>query len=81
MNNESPEVRKAERLFRKEEKVREGAEAWVEYNGQKTRALQQLKRLREERLARGPIPPVVKPRAKRTTKKITPPKKFASLAA
>jgi hypothetical protein len=81
MNNESPEARKAERLFRKEEKVRESAEGWTEYNGQKTRALQQLKRLREERLARGPIPPVVKPRAKRTTKKIAPPTRVASLAA
>jgi hypothetical protein len=79
-NIQSPEARRAYNLFRKEEKVRESATAWTEYNGQKTRALQQLKRLREERLARGPIAPVVKPRAKRKTK-ITPPKEVASRAA
>jgi len=70
---QSPEARKAHLLFRKEEKVRESAAAWTEYNGEKTAALQQLKRLREERLARGPIAPVVKTRAKRKSK-ITPPK-------
>jgi hypothetical protein len=78
MNNESPEniqspeARKAYNLFRKEEKVRESASAWTEYNSRKTGALQQLKRLREERLARGPIAPVVKPRAKRKSKQTTP---------
>ena len=79
-NIQSPEARRAHNLFRKEEKVRENATAWTEYNGQKAGALQQLKRLREERLARGPIAPVVKPRAKRKTK-ITPPKEVASRAA
>jgi hypothetical protein len=78
MNTESPEIiqspeaRKANRLFRKEEKVRESASAWTEYNRQKTGALQQLKRLREERLARGPVDPVVKPRAKRQSKPAPP---------
>ena len=80
-NIQSPEARKAYNLFRKEEKVRENTAAWKEYNGQKTGALQQLNRLREERLARGPIAPVVKPRAKRKTKQITPPTKVALKAA
>ena len=47
-NIQSPEARKAYNLFRKEEKVRESATAWTEYNSQKTGALQQLKRLRDE---------------------------------
>jgi hypothetical protein len=80
-NIQSPEARKAHNLFRKEEKVRESATAWTEYNSQKTGALQQLKRLREERLARGPIAPVAKPRAKRKTKQITPPNEAALRAA
>jgi hypothetical protein len=67
-NIQSPEARKAHNLFLKEEKVRESATAWIEYNGQKAGALLQLNRLREERLARGPIAPVVKPRAKRKSK-------------
>ncbi len=80
-NIQSPEARKAHNLFRKEEKVRESAAAWAEYNNQKAEALQQLKRLREERLTRGPIAPVVKPRAKRESKQIAPPKKLSSVAA
>ena len=72
MNSESPEARRAYNLFRKEEKVRESTAAWTEYNGRQTGALQQLKRLREERLARGPIAPVVKPRAKRKSKTALP---------
>jgi hypothetical protein len=71
-NIQSPEARKAYNLFRKEEKVRESTAAWTEYNSQKTGALQQLKRLREERLARGPIAPLAKPRAKRKSKQTTP---------
>ena len=70
-NIQSPEARKAHNLFRKEEKVRESASAWAEYNGQKAEALQQLKRLREERLARGSIVPLVKPRATKKTKQAT----------
>jgi hypothetical protein len=80
-NVQSPEARKAYNLFRKEEKVRESTIAWTEYNRQKTGALQQLKRLREERLARGPIAPVVKPPAKRKSKQTTPPKEVAFRAA
>jgi hypothetical protein len=79
-NIQSPEARKAYNLFRKEEKVRESTAAWKEYNSQKTGALQQLNRLREERLARGPIAPVVKPRAKRKSK-AAPPKEVISQAA
>jgi hypothetical protein len=70
-NIESPEARKAYNLFRKEEKVRESTAAWTEYNRQKTGALQQLKRLREERLGRGPIASVFKPRTKRKSKDYT----------
>jgi hypothetical protein len=77
-NIQSPEARKAYLLFRKEEKVRESTAAWTEYNGQKMGALLQLKRLREERLARGPIAPVVKPRAKRKSTQTTPPKRIAA---
>jgi hypothetical protein len=80
-NIQSPEARKAYNLFRKEEKVRENAEAWTAYNSQKTGALQQLKRLREERLARGPVAPVVKPPAKRKSKQTTAPKEVATRAA
>jgi hypothetical protein len=79
-NTQSLEVRKAYNLFRKEEKVRESTQAWTEYNGRQTGALQQLKRLREERLARGPIAPVVKLRAKRKSKQITPPKDVLRVA-
>ena len=79
--SQSPEARKAHNLFRKEEKVRESAAAWTEYNNRKAAALQQLTRLREERLARGPIAPVVKPRAKRKSKQITPAKEVASRVA
>jgi|SRR5215204_140070 len=80
-NIQSPEARKAYNLFRREEKVRESTAAWTEYNSRKTGALQQLKRLREERLARGPIAPLVKPRAKRKTKLTTQPKEVALQAA
>jgi hypothetical protein len=67
-NIQSPEARKAHNLFRKEEKVRESASAWTEYNGREAATLAQLNQLREQRLARGPVAPVVKPRAKRKTK-------------
>jgi hypothetical protein len=64
----SPEARKANYLFRKEEKVRESTSAWAEYNAHEAGARQQLKRLRDERMARGPVALVVKPRAKRKSK-------------
>ena len=64
MTIESPEARKASHLFRKEEKVRESAIAWTEYNGREAATLKQLSQLREQRLARGPVAPVVKVRAK-----------------
>jgi hypothetical protein len=81
MNIESPEARKAHLLFRKEEKVRESAIAWTEYNGREAATLKQLSQLREQRLARGPIAPVVKPRATKKTKQTTPPKEVVFRAA
>ena len=68
MTIESPEARKAHHLFRREEKVRESAIAWIEYNGREAATLNQLRQLREQRLARVPIAPIVKPRAKPKTK-------------
>jgi hypothetical protein len=74
MTIESLEVRRAHNLFRKEEKVRESAIAWTEYNKREAATLVQLSQLREQRLARGPIAPVVNPRAKPKSKRIKPPK-------
>jgi hypothetical protein len=73
MSLESPEARKAHHLFRKEEKVRESAIAWTEYNRREAATLKQLSQLREQRLARGPIVPIVKPRAKPKAKQANHP--------
>jgi len=74
MTIQSPEARKAQRLFRKEEKVHESATAWAEYNGREAARLGQLRQLQEQRLARGPVALVVKPRAKPKSKRIKTPK-------
>ena len=49
---ESAAVRKANLLFRKETRAREGAEAWNAYNAQEEATRQQTAKLRAERLAR-----------------------------
>ena len=74
MTIESPDARKAHQLFRKEERIRESAIAWTEYNGREAATLKQLSQLREQRLATEPIVPIVKPRAKPKAKQTRPPR-------
>ncbi len=51
-NNLTPAARKANLLFKKQEKAREGIEGWAEYSAREAATLRKTARLRELRLAK-----------------------------
>ena len=50
-NNLTPAARKANLLFKKQERAREGIEGWAEYSAREAATLRKTARLRELRLA------------------------------
>ena len=53
---------------RNEDKTKESAIAWAEYTGREAAMHKQMMKLREQRLAKESIAPVVKPPAPKKTK-------------
>ena len=74
----SPEVKRAELLFRRAEQAKEGAVAWTEYLGRDDARTKKTAGLKEQRLARdaeaaaAPVVPAA-PKAKRLRKAASKP--------
>jgi hypothetical protein len=75
MNDEStqsPAVRKANALFRKETQSRERSAAWAEHNAQEAATREKTARLREARLAKEAAEATEKAAAAKTKKSAKP---------
>ena len=79
-NDESPEAKKANALFRKAEQAKEGAQAWTEYLGRDAAMTKKTAGLKKQRLARDTAAAAGAPHAA-TAPKAKRPRKAASKPA